>query len=252
MPNTINAITTGIGGLATTADNSGAISLQSAGSTVVAVTSGGVAVTGTLSATGNITQNGNAVLNAGSTVTVAQGGTGRTTNTAYAVICGGTTTGGAEQSIASVGTTGQVLTSNGAGALPTFQTISSGGMTLLGVVNAFSGNSVSLGSLTLTSYKALFIVEDNVAITANARTYISSTNVQSGGYFNNEGGASNAGTGWLDLFSGSFGGASDNTGNTYAAAGETNVTTSSTIIYFRNAASTNFTGSGTFRIYGVA
>jgi len=57
------------------------------------------------------------------TLGVANGGTGRTTNTAYAVICGGTTTGGAEQSIASVGTAGQVLTSNGAGALPTFETI---------------------------------------------------------------------------------------------------------------------------------
>jgi hypothetical protein len=57
------------------------------------------------------------------TLGVANGGTGRTTNTAYAVICGGTTTGGAEQSIASVGTSGQVLTSNGAGALPTFETI---------------------------------------------------------------------------------------------------------------------------------
>jgi len=56
------------------------------------------------------------------TLPVANGGTGRTTNTAYAVICGGTTAGGVEQSIASVGTTGQVLTSNGAGALPTFQT----------------------------------------------------------------------------------------------------------------------------------
>jgi hypothetical protein len=59
------------------------------------------------------------------TLPVANGGTGRTTNTAYAVICGGTTTGGAEQSIASVGTSGQVLTSNGAGALPTFQAVSS-------------------------------------------------------------------------------------------------------------------------------
>lgn len=55
------------------------------------------------------------------TLPVANGGTGRTTNTAYAVICGGTTNGGVEQSIASVGTAGQVLTSNGASALPTFQ-----------------------------------------------------------------------------------------------------------------------------------
>ena len=57
-------------------------------------------------------------------VPVADGGTGRATATAYAVLCGGTTSTGAHQSIASVGTSGQVLTSNGAGALPTFQTSS--------------------------------------------------------------------------------------------------------------------------------
>lgn len=54
---------------------------------------------------------------------VDQGGSGRTSATAYGVICGGTTSTGAHQSIASVGTSGQVLTSNGAGALPTFQTV---------------------------------------------------------------------------------------------------------------------------------
>lgn len=55
------------------------------------------------------------------TAVVAGGGTGKTSTTAYAVLCGGTTTTAALQSIASVGTSGQVLTSNGAGALPTFQ-----------------------------------------------------------------------------------------------------------------------------------
>jgi|DEB19_MinimDraft_3_1074340.scaffolds.fasta_scaffold50992_2 hypothetical protein len=54
---------------------------------------------------------------------VSDGGTGRTSATAYGVLCGGTTSTGAHQSIASVGTSGQVLTSNGAGALPTFQSI---------------------------------------------------------------------------------------------------------------------------------
>lgn len=52
---------------------------------------------------------------------VAKGGTGVATTTAYAVQCGGTTATGPFQSIASVGTSGQVLTSNGAGALPTMQ-----------------------------------------------------------------------------------------------------------------------------------
>lgn len=63
------------------------------------------------------------------TLPVANGGTGATSATAYAVQCGGTTSTGAHQSIASVGTAGQVLTSNGAGALPTFQT-AGGGVTL--------------------------------------------------------------------------------------------------------------------------
>lgn len=56
-------------------------------------------------------------------VGVAHGGTGRSTATAYAVLCGGTTATGAHQSIASLGTAGQVLTSSGAGALPTFEDI---------------------------------------------------------------------------------------------------------------------------------
>jgi hypothetical protein len=59
-----------------------------------------------------------------SALPVARGGTGLTTATAYAVLTGGTTATGNFQSIASVGTSGQVLTSNGAGALPTFQSSS--------------------------------------------------------------------------------------------------------------------------------
>lgn len=62
-------------------------------------------------------------LTLGSALGVASGGTGSATATAYAVQCGGTTSTGAHQSVASVGTSGQVLTSNGAGALPSFQTL---------------------------------------------------------------------------------------------------------------------------------
>jgi hypothetical protein len=70
---------------------------------------------------------GTANTNVSGALTVTNGGTGNATATAYAVQCGGTTSTGAHQSIASVGTTGQVLTSNGAGALPTFQAASGGG-----------------------------------------------------------------------------------------------------------------------------
>lgn len=55
-------------------------------------------------------------------IVVGSGGTGLATTTAYAVLCGGTTSTSALQSVSGVGTAGQVLTSNGAGALPTWQT----------------------------------------------------------------------------------------------------------------------------------
>lgn len=62
----------------------------------------------------------------GTTITVANGGTGNTTFTAYSVICAGTTSTGTFQNVSGVGTSGQVLTSNGAAALPTWQTNGSG------------------------------------------------------------------------------------------------------------------------------
>ncbi len=59
---------------------------------------------------------------------VAGGGTGLATmTTAYAVICAGTTATGALQPLAALGASGTVLTSNGAGALPSFQATASTG-----------------------------------------------------------------------------------------------------------------------------
>ena len=77
-----------------------------------------VTATSPLSSTGGNTP----AISIGSTIGVTLGGTGVASATAYAVQCGGTTSTGAHQSVASVGTSGQILTSNGAGALPTFQT----------------------------------------------------------------------------------------------------------------------------------
>jgi hypothetical protein len=99
----------------------------------------------------NITRLGTIVAGVwtGTDVAVADGGTGLSTATAYAVLCGGTTATGAFQSIASVGTAGQFLISNGAGALPTFQTSSAGAHTILdGVTHSDSvAQTVSRGSL---------------------------------------------------------------------------------------------------------
>jgi hypothetical protein len=59
------------------------------------------------------------------------------------VLCGGTTATGAYQSIASVGTAGQILTSNGAGALPTFQ--AAGGGFASGTVMLFAQTAAPTG-----------------------------------------------------------------------------------------------------------
>jgi hypothetical protein len=58
MASSINASTSGGGGVIVTSDATGNLDIQSGGSTVVAVTSAGVAVTGTLSATGASTFTG--------------------------------------------------------------------------------------------------------------------------------------------------------------------------------------------------
>ena len=60
-------------------------------------------------------------LTLGSPMGVPSGGTGVSSATAYSVLCGGTTSTGAFQSVSGLGTSGQILTSNGAGALPTWQ-----------------------------------------------------------------------------------------------------------------------------------
>jgi hypothetical protein len=80
---------------------------------------------------------------------VSDGGTGATSATAYAVQCGGTTSTGAHQSIASVGTSGQVLTSNGAGALPTFQAASVSPVTVS--ATGSGGSSIQFSSIPSTA-----------------------------------------------------------------------------------------------------
>lgn len=63
----------------------------------------------------------------GDTVTVPYGGTGNTTFTPYSVLLGGTTATGAFQNVSGVGTSGQVLTSQGAGMSPQWATPGTGG-----------------------------------------------------------------------------------------------------------------------------
>ena len=131
---TTSQVLTVVGGVPAWATPSGGvttISFGSTGFTPSTATSGAVSVAGTLAIANGGTGSTSTTYcsltsNVTGTLPVANGGTGNATATAYAVQCGGTTSTGAHQSIASVGTTGQVLTSNGAGALPTFQAAAGG------------------------------------------------------------------------------------------------------------------------------
>ena len=105
----IGQITTGNNGVLITSGGG----VPSISSTLPSAVQGNITTVGTI---GSGTWNG-------ATITVGYGGTGIATTTAYSVICAGTTATGNFQSLAALGASGAVLTSNGAGALPSFQAI---------------------------------------------------------------------------------------------------------------------------------
>ncbi len=83
----------------------------------------------------------------GGDLVVANGGTGNTTFTAYSVICAGTTATGAFQNVSGLGSSGNVLTSNGAGALPTWQAAGGGGINRIdGDVDYVTGSTVTIST----------------------------------------------------------------------------------------------------------
>ncbi len=92
------------------------------------------------------------ILTDNAAVTVAQGGSGRASTTAYAVICGGTTSTAAEQSVSGLGSSGNVLTSNGAGALPTWQPASgTGTVTSITLTQPSAGITITGSGVAITS-----------------------------------------------------------------------------------------------------
>ena len=144
------------------------------GITDLAVADGG---TGASTAAGARTALSAAALGANSDITalsglttalsVAQGGTGAATATAYAVQCGGTTSTAAHQSIASVGTSGQILTSNGAAALPTF----SEKIVLGTAVATTSGTSVDFTSIP-SWVKRITVMFDDVSTNGSSNVMV--------------------------------------------------------------------------------
>ena len=188
------------------------------------------------------------------TLPVANGGTGATTLTTNNVLLGNGTS---ALQVVAPGTNGNVLTSNGttwtSAAAPASGITTT--FTSLGTITATSGNSVSLGSLTLTSYKSLYIVVNAVRANISAvPVYISSSNIQSGGGYLQGGSNAVSGVLWLNLSNGSIGGTTATAPGDGGSAGggKTNVSTSTTTLYFRLDASYAFNlAGGSFIIFGV-
>ncbi len=97
-------------------------------------------------------------------VPVPNGGTGLASVVAYAPIVGGTTTTGNLQSVASVGAAGQVLTSNGAGALPSFQAVAGGGGGSVTSVAASVPSIFSLAGSPITTTGTLAMTYSGTAL----------------------------------------------------------------------------------------
>jgi hypothetical protein len=104
-------------------------------------------------------------------VTLPQGGTGFTSTTAFAVICGGTSGTNPLQPIASVGNLGQVLTSNGPGALPSMQNVVAG-FNLLATLTASNSATLSDTTHITSTYNVYAFVLENVLPVTNTQGFL--------------------------------------------------------------------------------
>ncbi|MGL5716279.1 MAG: hypothetical protein ACRCX2_24890, partial [Paraclostridium sp.] len=104
----------------------------------------------------------------GNTIDVSYGGTGITTTTPYSVICGGTTATGALQSVASLGLSGQILTSQGAGALPIWTAVGTGTVTSITAGTGLTGGTITTsGTISLSVPVSLANGGTNASLTAS-------------------------------------------------------------------------------------
>lgn len=113
---------------------------------------------------------------------------------AYTPLCGGTTANGVLQSVASTGTSGQVLTSNGSAALPTFQA-APGTTTLLQTQTASNVASIAFSSTFITAtYNNYLLLYHNVTAATNAVTFQIQFSTNNGSTYLNTGYDSTANT----------------------------------------------------------
>jgi len=155
-----------------------------AGSTFFNVTASGADIDGVLTLTTDLA--------------VDHGGSARSSATAYSVICGGTTATAAHQSVASVGTAGQALLSNGAGALPTFQNVPGGsGITWLATATASTSATLEFTSLINSDFNTFLFIFDHIAPVTDAAILVMRTSTNAGVSFDSGAGEYryNGGTG---------------------------------------------------------
>lgn len=139
---------------------------------LVGAASNGIGNVGPSSSSGlPLISQGNAANPTFGTAVVGGGGTGATSFTAYSVIAAGATSTGAFQNVSGVGSSGQVLTSNGAGALPTWQTLPGAFVPTLTFITSTtaSGGTVDFTSLSSTYKGFRFYL---VALTPSATDII--------------------------------------------------------------------------------
>ena len=186
---TTGQILTGVTGSAPTFQSPAASSISLTGDSGGSLT--GAAFTLTGGTTGLLFAGSGSTESLGCDLVVANGGTGNTTFTPYSVITAGTTATGAFQNVSGVGTLGQVLTSNGSGAVPSWQ--SGGGLVYIAKQTASSSSTISFTSAITSTYNTYLIIWSNLTpsttadlhmlvSTNNGSSYISS-GYQSGLYF---------------------------------------------------------------------
>lgn len=113
------------------------------------------------------------VNNSGTIIPVSAGGTGLIATSAYSILCGGTTNAGNFQAVSTQGTNGQVLTSNGANALPTWQNAAVGILSTVYPVGSYYLNETdSTNPATLFGFGTWVAVTDKF-IVAHGSTYTS-------------------------------------------------------------------------------
>ena len=166
MASSLNASTSGGGGVIVTSDATGNLNIQSGGSTVVAVTSTGVAVTGTLAATGAITGSSTVAGSTGILYPLTSGtAVASTSGTSIdftsipswvkriTVMFDNVSTSGASIPMVQLGDSGGIETTGYAGSVVTVSTVAAASLLTTGVLfqsSAYSAAFVANGAITFS------------------------------------------------------------------------------------------------------